>query len=437
METVTARQSSARILVADDSPGVLAAARQILGGAGYDVAIVDNGANVVDLAVTHRPTLILLDFAMPQVNGFDVLRILGEHPALGDIPVVIMSTRGDSIAERFVTTLGVTDHITKPFSAEALLAVVEHTLQRSQSPSTPSASTFGAVSSASLPESPSWSLASYLAHAAGGNKKLARSLDIALRASDAAPLLRECAIAQPPALMGDLAIVPITEVMQLLGLQRQTGFLTVRNGPNAIAVALQRGGVRLVTGEQMGREFLLGTILVQERLLRPEELDAILSDAARAHERLGERMLRRGALDRDDLVRALRRQSSELVYEMLRWRTGCFELQRRDSLPPELLEHDIGLTIDELLMEGFRRVDEWGLIETVLPTFEIVLTRAPGSNERARAQGLTEAELAVLAQIDGQRTVRDVVASVGSPTFEVARLLYRLVSAHLATPSTS
>ncbi|MEK7704368.1 MAG: DUF4388 domain-containing protein, partial [Myxococcota bacterium] len=339
------------------------------------------------------------------------------------------------VVDRIKELIKVSGYQVPPAELEALLAVVEHALKQSPRP----ASSAVEPSPAIVPtesDGPCWSLASHLAQAAGGNKRLAQTLCAALMSPEGSALVREVGAMVPPALLGDLAVVPIAEVLQLLALQRQTGFLTVRHGAAAIAVAVQRGSVRLVTGENMGRDFLLGTILVQERLLRADELEALLSAAARTHERLGESMLRHGHLGREDLVRVLRRQSSELVYDMLRWRTGRFEFQRRDVLPAELLEHDMGLGIDELLMEGFRRVDEWRLIEAVLPSFDIVLARTPGSSERAAAQHLTESELSVLHQIDGQRSVREVMAAAGGATFDVARLLYRLVSAHLASPGT-
>ena len=75
------------------------------------------------------PTLILLDFVMPKMNGYQVCRALAESRAR-DIPVVLMSAKGDQVGERFVKVMGIVDYITKPFSPEAITAVVQHTIEK-------------------------------------------------------------------------------------------------------------------------------------------------------------------------------------------------------------------------------------------------------------------------------------------------------------------
>lgn len=123
--------SLGRVLVIDDSHIVLRVVEGILSKAGYTVHCLDNGVNVVDNAVRFQPELVLCDFAMPDTNGFDVCRAFGEHALLEGVPIVIMSTKGDPVVDKFVRTMGVVDHITKPFAPAALLAVVEHRLTKS------------------------------------------------------------------------------------------------------------------------------------------------------------------------------------------------------------------------------------------------------------------------------------------------------------------
>src|SRR5439155_6392379 len=79
-------------------------------------------------ASAGRPDLILLDFVMPKMNGYQVCRALNESPLLKDVPVVLMSAKGDQVGERFVKVMGIVDYITKPFSPEAITAVVQHTI---------------------------------------------------------------------------------------------------------------------------------------------------------------------------------------------------------------------------------------------------------------------------------------------------------------------
>src|SRR5262245_47592215 len=65
---------------------------------------------------------------MPKMNGYQVCRALADSPDLKDVPVVLMSAKGDQVGERFVKVMGIVDYITKPFSPEAITAVVQHTI---------------------------------------------------------------------------------------------------------------------------------------------------------------------------------------------------------------------------------------------------------------------------------------------------------------------
>src|SRR5580693_8463214 len=65
---------------------------------------------------------------MPRMNGYQFCRELVADPKLRDIPVVLMSAKGDQVGERFVKVMGIVDYITKPFSPEAITAVVQHTI---------------------------------------------------------------------------------------------------------------------------------------------------------------------------------------------------------------------------------------------------------------------------------------------------------------------
>ncbi|MBI3179502.1 MAG: DUF4388 domain-containing protein, partial [Deltaproteobacteria bacterium] len=232
------------------------------------------------------------------------------------------------------------------------------------------------------------------------------------------------------ALSGNLTAVSLAEVMQLLSLQRQTGFLSVRHAAAEVTIAFQQGSVRLVKGANLPSEFLLGSILVRQKLIAPEELDLFLSNRQGTSRRIGSQVVRLGYLSRDDLQAALRTQSSELVYEMLRWSTGRFSFAPQ-ALPADVLEFEFELGIDELLMEGFRRVDEWGLIESAIPDLKRVPSLVPGGLERMGKDALTHDERAVLEAINGTRSVQEIVNHLRLATFDVARLLYRLVSARV------
>ncbi|HEX4458644.1 MAG TPA: response regulator, partial [Polyangia bacterium] len=104
------------VLVIDDSPTILKVVQLVLTKAGFSVYTAPDGEEGIARARAERPDLILLDFVMPKMNGYQVCRALAESPELKSIPVVLMSAKGDQVGERFVKVMGIVDYITKPFS---------------------------------------------------------------------------------------------------------------------------------------------------------------------------------------------------------------------------------------------------------------------------------------------------------------------------------
>src|ERR1043165_6205914 len=122
------------VLVIDDSPTITKVVQLVLTKAGYQVATAPDGEAGLAAVRSQRPDLILLDFVMPRMNGYQFCRELVADPKLRDIPVVLMSAKGDQVGERFVKVMGIVDYITKPFSPEAITAVVQHTIGKYGTP---------------------------------------------------------------------------------------------------------------------------------------------------------------------------------------------------------------------------------------------------------------------------------------------------------------
>src|SRR5579862_660770 len=122
------------VLVIDDSPTITKVVQLVLTKAGYQVTTAVDGEAGLESVRTHRPDLILLDFVMPRMNGYQFCRELTADAKLRDIPVILMSAKGDQVGERFVKVMGIVDYITKPFSPEAITAVVQHTIGKYTGP---------------------------------------------------------------------------------------------------------------------------------------------------------------------------------------------------------------------------------------------------------------------------------------------------------------
>jgi DNA-binding response OmpR family regulator len=113
-----------RILLVDDSETVLMMNKLILSKEGYAILVAKDGQQALDVAFSDRPDLILMDVVMPHVNGFEALRALRGRDETKDIPVIMVTTRGESENIRCGFEVGATAYVTKPINAVELLTKI-------------------------------------------------------------------------------------------------------------------------------------------------------------------------------------------------------------------------------------------------------------------------------------------------------------------------
>lgn len=116
-----------RILVADDDPKILKALDQALRQEGYEVLKAEDGLEALRLAREEKPDLIVLDIMLPQMDGFEVCAQLR---MTGNIPVLILSARGEEVDKVVGFNVGADDYLTKPFRLSELLLRVRAILRR-------------------------------------------------------------------------------------------------------------------------------------------------------------------------------------------------------------------------------------------------------------------------------------------------------------------
>ena len=115
------------ILVVDDEPRIVQIARDYLERAGFRVLTAGDGRSVLATARSARPDLIVLDLALPGMDGLDVARALRRE---SEVPIIMLTARADE-ADRLVgLELGADDYIVKPFSPKELVARVRAVLRR-------------------------------------------------------------------------------------------------------------------------------------------------------------------------------------------------------------------------------------------------------------------------------------------------------------------
>jgi DNA-binding response OmpR family regulator len=119
-----------RILIIEDDASIREGLTDTLRVKGYEVDAARTGAEGLDLFEKHAPDLVILDLMLPDMEGFEICRKLKAAPSL-DVPVIILTARGQELDRVRGLELGADDYVTKPFSLLELLARVAAVLRRS------------------------------------------------------------------------------------------------------------------------------------------------------------------------------------------------------------------------------------------------------------------------------------------------------------------
>jgi len=119
-----------RVLVVDDDPPSVKMISFLLREEGYTVLTADNGQTALDLVKDEEPDLIILDVMMPHVDGLEVCRRLRRQ--MVDVPIIILSAKGETSDRVVGLELGADDYLSKPFEPAELLARVKAILRRTE-----------------------------------------------------------------------------------------------------------------------------------------------------------------------------------------------------------------------------------------------------------------------------------------------------------------
>ncbi len=120
------------VLVVEDEAALVTLLRYNLEKEGYRVIEANDGEEAMTIIDETRPDLVLLDWMLPVMSGIEVCRQLRRKPALRDLPVLMVTARGEETDKVRGLNTGADDYITKPFSMPELLARVRAMLRRSQ-----------------------------------------------------------------------------------------------------------------------------------------------------------------------------------------------------------------------------------------------------------------------------------------------------------------
>jgi hypothetical protein len=230
------------------------------------------------------------------------------------------------------------------------------------------------------------------------------------------------------AIEGPLRELGIHDVFQLLDLSRKTGTLVVTSQlrDNEGVVHFENG--KVISASIKSNPHRIGDLLVRSGRLADADLAKVREAQAQGdRRRFGEILVAMGMVTAREMDRQMRLQIEAVVFELMSWSEGHFRFT--EGLSEEALrDASKPLGTESLLMEGARRIDEWSRIADRVPNLSVIPDFAPGDSDHPALLDLLPQEWKVLAMIDGATDLRSIAATLSMSEFDVAKVVYGLVS---------
>ncbi|MGD0278894.1 MAG: response regulator [Smithella sp.] len=121
-----------KILIVDDEQDIVELISYNLEKEGFSTIKTYDGISVFNIIATKKPDLLILDLMLPGMNGLDICKKIRANPATADLPIIMLTAKGDELDKVIGLEIGADDYITKPFSVKELVARVRTVLRRLQ-----------------------------------------------------------------------------------------------------------------------------------------------------------------------------------------------------------------------------------------------------------------------------------------------------------------
>jgi antitoxin component HigA of HigAB toxin-antitoxin module len=231
-----------------------------------------------------------------------------------------------------------------------------------------------------------------------------------------------------PILQGDLSRVQLPDVLSFISMIRPSGKLVLRNGAMERTLVWKDGDIVFATSNSP--EDSLGLFLLRNGKITVQQYEESKRRVT-PQVRHGKLLVQMGAISPKDLWWGVKNQALDIIYTLFSWQSGTFAfVESMEEISGEKIV--LSLNTSSVIMEGIRRLDESARIREKVPNLDIVFMKVPAVTPDFDSLDMSDAEVALYNDIDGMRSVRELIGQAGDLTeFEVTRILFQLVSARL------
>lgn len=395
------------ILVVDDSPTVRRLVELVLTQRGYDVISAEDGEQGLEMARKHVPSVVLVDFVMPRMNGHMLCKALREDENLKDIPIILISSKSEVVGHAFEESFGIVHYFTKPFEPEDLINKIAEVL-------TPASE----QKSDDTPVEPSGSLDDAIGDVDQFLDSINDRFDKVVRRyfqkdfpvlmkNVMADTLRESGLVKHKSLImtGDLTRMSLPEVLCFCATTRQNGRLSIFSDNIFAEIFIEAGTFVFATASQKGKHKFLTDLICQDNRFDcdMQSLQKVVEGARNSNIPVGRALVDQGVISDTDLMFYLQQHAQDALNTALITNRGNFFLEK-DDLPFNLEDITFRIPMYQVLLKGVRG-------QRLLPIFlddSLVVTRMPECAQAAQGELLTDDEQALMLLLDGVRTLGTV-----------------------------
>ncbi len=185
------------------------------------------------------------------------------------------------------------------------------------------------------------------------------------------------------ALKGTLKDFGIADILQLIGQQQKTGVLSLTNKGESVNVSFRDGNIVRAESTSRNRKDMIGTMLVAANLINESQLEFALDTQKRTLQRLGDVLVGHGAITLEKFQQMVALQTNETLFQLFGWKSGNYVFEMAE------IDAEVAFTplrAESVLMEGFRRVDEWPVVKKKIPTYQMTFEKVKDLPAPAPAQ---------------------------------------------------
>lgn len=222
---------------------------------------------------------------------------------------------------------------------------------------------------------------------------------------------------------GRLRDISLTQLFNLIKLARKTGALAI-DSPEGKADLYFREGK--IIHASLNRDGALGDLLIESALVDEQLIRRLFRGKSDFSDKeLGMRLINANHVSRKDILRTIRKHTTDVVYTTLTWESGNFRFEPNAKPPPKRIA--VPINLENIILEGKRRKEEFSDLKDELPSLDVTLQFTEGPGTSLSKINLSRDEWKVVSFINPRNTVAQIAKYAGLNEFEARRIVLKLL----------